>query len=284
MPFKNLSSEGSRNRLVDDSHRRLIQQLGVIDGLKVIFQQSSFMFRDRSRDPAAIGRQLGVNLVVNGDARLAGDTLVIRAALVPTAGGDPLWSDTLTRQVESAGDLTDVLSEIARTIVNKLRLTLGPTQRRYTTDIVTYETYLRARELREKRLDRAREAIPLFEEVIRRDPSYAPAHAALAATYGDLTMSWPNAGDFALAPSEAAARMAPLTAKALEIDPMLAEAHVAKAYAYALARRWLDARGLIPARDPARPNDHGRLWRLRAVDLGAVGQTVRVHCHVEDGA
>ena len=182
-----------------------------------------------------------MNLVVNGDARLAGDTLVIRAALVPTAGGDPLWSDTLTRQVRSAGDLTDVLSEIARTIVNKLRLTLGPTQRRYTTDIVTYETYLRARELREKRLDRAREAIPLFEEVIRRDPSYAPAHAALAATYGDLTMSWPNAGDFALAPSEAAARMAPLTAKALEIDPMLAEAHVAKAYAYALARRWLDA-------------------------------------------
>jgi tetratricopeptide (TPR) repeat protein len=81
----------------------------------------------------------------------------------------------------------------------------------------------------------------LFEEVIRRDPAFAPAQAALAATYGDLTMSWPNPEGYALAPAEATARMASLTETALELDPMLAEAHVAKAYMHALARRWVDA-------------------------------------------
>jgi tetratricopeptide (TPR) repeat protein len=166
---------------------------------------------------------------------------VIQAALLPVAGGEPVWRDTLTREVRSAGDLNDALMEIARTIVNELRLTLGPTQRRYSTDVVTYETYLRARELRDMRLGRAREAIPLFEEVIQRDPSYAPAHAALAATYGDLTMAWPHPDGFALAPREALAMMAPLTERALEIDPMLAEAHVAEAYMHALRRRWVEA-------------------------------------------
>jgi eukaryotic-like serine/threonine-protein kinase len=241
LPFRNLGTEPGSDLLVDSLTAGLIQQLGIIDGLKVTFQQSSFSLRDKRRDPAGIGKHLPVNLVVDGDAQLSGGSLVIHAALLPVAGGTPVWADTLTREIGSAGDLTDVLTEIARTIVNKLRLNLGPTQRRYDTDIATYVTYLRARALRDMRLSKAREAIPLFEEVIRRDASFAPAYAALAATYGDLTMSWPSPDSFALAPREATARMAPLSDRALEIDPMLAEAHVARAYMHALARRWVDA-------------------------------------------
>jgi serine/threonine-protein kinase len=241
LPFRNLGSDPGSDLLVDALTAGLIQQLGIIDGLKVTFQQSSFSLRDKRRDPAGVGKYLPVNLVVDGEAQLSGSRLVIRAALLPVAGGDPVWSDTLTREVGSAGDLTDVVTDIARTIVNELRLKLGPTRRRYDTDIATYVTYLRARALRDMRLAKAREAIPLFEEVIRRDPSFAPAYAALAATHGDLTMSWPHPGGFANPPGEAAALMAPLTRRALEIDPMLAEAHVAQAYMNALARRWADA-------------------------------------------
>jgi len=241
LPFRNLGTAPGSDLLVDSLTAGLIQQLGLIDGLKVTFQQSSFRLRDKRLDPAGVAKQLPVNLVVEGDVQFSAGRLVIRAALLPGAGGEPVWTDTLTREVGSAGDLTDIFTEIARTIVNKLRLKLGPTQRRYGTDIATYVTYLRSRALRDMRLSKAREAIPLFEDVIRRDPSFAPAYAGLAATYGDLTMSWPNPDGFALAPHEALALMAPLTEKALEIDPMLAEAHVAKAYMHALALRWVDA-------------------------------------------
>jgi serine/threonine-protein kinase len=243
LPFRNLGTEPGSDLLVDSLTAGLIQQLGLIDGLKVTFQQSSFSLRDKRLDPAGVARQLPANLVVEGDVQISAGRLVIRAALLPGLGGHPIWTDTLNREVGSAGDLTEVLTEIARTIVNKFRLKLGPMQRRYDTDIETYVTYLRSRALRDMRLSRAREAIPLFEQVIRRDPSFAPAYAALAATYGDLTMSWPNPDGFALAPREAMARMGPLTERALEIDPMLAEAHVAKAYMHALALRWADAEG-----------------------------------------
>ena len=241
LPFRNLGTEPGSDLLVDSLTAGLIQQLGVIDGLKVTFQQSSFSLRDKRLDPANVARQLPVDLVVDGDVQLSSGRLVIRAALLRGEGDTPVWTDTLTREVVSAGDLTNLVTEIARTIVNELRLKLGPMQRRYDTDIATYVTYLRSRALRDMRLSKAREAIPLFEDVIRRDRLFAPAYAALAATYGDLTMSWPNPDGFALAPQEAMARMMPLTEKALEIDPMLAEAHVAKAYMHALALRWADA-------------------------------------------
>lgn len=240
LPFKNVGTAPGSDLLVDSLTAGLIQQLGIIEGLRVTFQQSSFSLRDKRLDAAGVGKQLRVNFVVEGNAQLSGGRLVIRAALL-RAGGDTVWTDTLTRDVGSAGDLTDVLTEIAQTIVNNLRLKLGPTRRRYDTDIATYVTYLRSRALRDMRLSKAREAIPLFEEVIRRDPSFAPAYAALAATYGDLTMSWPTPEGFAVAPREATARMKPLIERALEIDPMLAEAHVATAYVHALALRWVDA-------------------------------------------
>jgi tetratricopeptide (TPR) repeat protein len=130
---------------------------------------------------------------------------------------------------------------LTRTVVNELRLRLGRTQRRYDTDIPTLEKYLRARKLRDEEIVRAREAIPLFEEVIRREPAYAPAYAALATTYGGLALWYPAATGYPVSPSEATARMRPLTEKALEIDPMLPEAHAANALLHALARRWVDA-------------------------------------------
>ncbi len=142
LPFRNLSAEPDTDRLVDSLTAGLIQQLGIINGLRVRFQQSSFMLPNKSRDLAAFGKQLGANLAVEGTVQLSGGKLVIDASLLPIAGGDLLWTATLTREIKSAGDLTDVLTEIVRTIVNKLRLTLGPTQRRYATDIVTYEKVL----------------------------------------------------------------------------------------------------------------------------------------------
>jgi tetratricopeptide (TPR) repeat protein len=77
--------------------------------------------------------------------------------------------------------------------------------------------------------------------VIRRAPSYAPAHAALAATYGYLGALYPDAEDVFIPPSDAVALATPLALKALEIDPMLAEAHASMGFVNALARRWVDA-------------------------------------------
>jgi eukaryotic-like serine/threonine-protein kinase len=241
LPFKSLGSDASRDLLVDSVTIGLIRQLGVIDGLQVRSQASSFMFKDKPRNLADVGKRLSANLVVEGDAQIADDMLRINAALVSVAGGRTLWSDTVERQLRSEGDLVGLVEELTRTIVNRLRLKLGRTQRRYETDIATFQTYLKARALRDARGEPARASIALLEEVVRIDPSFAPAKAALAAVYGFLASRHPGVDGATIPPSEAAELMEPLTRSALEIDPMLAEAHAAQGHLHAIALRWTDA-------------------------------------------
>ena len=241
LPFKSLGSDASSDLLVDSVTTGLIRQLSIIDGLQVRSQASSFMFRDKPRNPAEVGKRLSANLVVEGDARISNDTLLINAALLSVADGRTLWSLTVDRQLRSEADVVGLVEELTRTIVNRLRLKLGPTQRRYDTDIATFRTYLKARALRDARGADARSAIALFDEVIRADPSYAPAKAALAAVYGDLAMNYPTADGFAIPPDEAVRMMEPLTRSALEIDPMLAEAHASIGFVHAMALRWTEA-------------------------------------------
>ena len=242
LPFRNLGSQPGSDLLVDSVTAGLVAQLAIIDGLQVRSQTTSFMLKDRPRDLSDLGRRLGVNLAVEGTAQLTGNTLVVHAALVPVAGDDALWAGPVTRELRSESDVSAVVEDVTRTIVNRLRLQLGPTQRRYdNVDIATYETYLRARELRDKRGRSTHEAIPLFDAVLASDPSYAKALAALAATYGYLGLHYPDAEGIYMPPGEAAALAEPLALKALEIDPTLAEAHAALGFVHAFARRWTRA-------------------------------------------
>ncbi|HSC28764.1 MAG TPA: protein kinase, partial [Vicinamibacterales bacterium] len=241
LPFRNLSTEPGRDLLVDSVTAGLIRQLSIIDGLQVKGQQSSFMLRDRPLDLADIGKRLDVNLAVEGDARFSDGTLLIHAALVSVPDGLRLWSDAIEQRIESEADITGVVEDVTRTIVDRLRLKLGSPQRRYDTDIETLQVYLRARAMRDARGPQARAAIPLFEEVIRRDPSYAPAQAALAATYGYLGLNYSDGSSIYLPSREAAVLAEPWARRALATDPMLAEAHASIGFVHAYALRWVDA-------------------------------------------
>lgn len=84
-------------------------------------------------------------------------------------------------------------------------------------------------------------AIPLFEDVLKRDPSYAPALAALALAHGDRSRTYPDARGTAIPPSEADALAGPLALQALAIDPLLAEAHAAIGGIHSRAGRWAQA-------------------------------------------
>jgi TolB-like protein len=262
LPFKNLGSATGSDLLVDSLTTGLIRQLGVIDGLQVRSQESSF--RVSAQDLADVGRRLSVNLVIQGDARVSADKLVVNAALHSVADGSALWSYTVDRELKSEGDVVAVTEELTRTIVNRLRLKLGPTQRRYDTDIPTLQMYLKARALRDARGQRGVESIALFEEVIRRDPTYAPAKAALAAMYGELASVYPYAefkpaagpmpvqGGIRL--SEAIELMEPLTRSALEIDPLLAQAHAAQGFVHAMMLRWTEAEASFRRAIEVEPN------------------------------
>jgi serine/threonine-protein kinase len=235
LPFKNLSSEPDSDYFVDGLTSEIIRNLAVIDGLQVRSQTSSFSFKDRPRDLRAIGEQLQVNLIVEGDVLRVGRRLRINAQLVRIAGDVPLWSDGFDRTLD---DVFAIQDEISRAIVNRLRLTLGTGQRRYQTDFATYELYLRARTLVARRgTESAQQAAKLLEQVIANDPEFAPAHAGLADAYG--AMSWQLTG---LSFEGGLSGMRPAAIRALDLDPMLAEAHAAMGITYAREGEWENAR------------------------------------------
>jgi TolB-like protein/Flp pilus assembly protein TadD len=241
MPFRTFSGDPRDILLVENVTARLVQQLGIIDGLSVRSQTSSLLLKDKPRDLAEVGRRLNVNLVVEGDAQVSGSTLRINAALV-SIDDRLVWSGKVERTLSAEKDIGEVVDELSRKIVDEFRLKLGRTQRRYETSIEIYETYLRGRAAREARLGRRNaDAIPLFEEVIRRDPSFAPARAALAAAYAQAASTFPNARGTGISPAEAAARMTPLLQQAYDVDPMLGELHAAWGLLHSMTGEWKKA-------------------------------------------
>ena len=239
-PLANIGDPDSES-LVDTISNGLIHQLGIIDGVQVRSQDTSFMLKDDQADSVAMGKRLGVNLVVEGDARLSGDRLVVRAALISVPSGQALRSALVERVVSREGDVVAVVEDLTRSIVDRLRLKLGRTQRKYETDLATLATYRRAYSLRGARGYQAAEAVALYKEVLAADPTYAPAMAALAATYGYLGLFYPDVNSTYLPPQEAIALLEPWARKALAFDEFLADAHAAMGFVHALSLRWEEA-------------------------------------------
>jgi eukaryotic-like serine/threonine-protein kinase len=239
LPLQNLSAEPDSDYFVDGLTDEIIRNLAVIKGLEVRSRTSSFAFKGKPRNLREVGQQLGVNLVVEGSIMRSGSRLRINAQLIQIAGDVPLWAERFDRELE---DVFAIQDEISRAIVNKLRLTLGTGQRRYDTDVETYELYLRAR----AEIDRrdigggTRRAAERFEQVIARDAAFAPAYAGLASAYAWMSMN-PYPGQGGATAEDAHAVLRPAAIKALQLDPLLAEAHAAMGWVHAREFEWESA-------------------------------------------
>jgi serine/threonine-protein kinase len=240
LPFKNLSAEPESEYFVDGLTDEIIRNLSLIEGLEVRSRTSSFAFTDKSHNIRDVGEQLNVNFVLDGSVLRSGGNLRIHAQFVRVSDDVPLWTGRFDRELK---DIFTIQDEISRSVVNELRLTLGRGKRRYDTNIETYELYLKARSLMRHRLvpqAAANQSVELFERVIASDPAFAPAYAGLADAYANL--SSPIAQPVAGVDVDAAfAEMRPAAEKALQLDPLLAEAHAAMGLVYIREFDWAAA-------------------------------------------
>ena len=244
LPLQNLSAEPDSDYFADGLTDEIIRNLAVIKGLEVRSRTSSFAFKDKQRNLRDIGQQLGVNLVVEGSIMRSGSKLRINAQLIEIAGDVPLWAEQFDRELK---DVFAIQNEISSAIVNKLRLTLGRGQRRYETNLQAYELYLTARAVVARRgTSNAQKAAELFEQVIKTDPAFAPAYAGLADAYAFMSMDIQGRPDQPGRPAPissetALSRMRPAAVKAIELDPLLAEAHAAMGLLHSRERNWENA-------------------------------------------
>jgi TolB-like protein len=239
LPFKNLSTEPDSDYFVDGLTDEVIRNLSVIDGLFVRSSASSFAFEGKNPSARDVSAQLNANLVLSASVLRAGDRLRIDAQLVRAADDVPLWSARYDRELK---DIFTIQDEISRSIVNELRLKLGRGQRRYTANVEAYDRYLKARVLQSRRGPATRQAIELFDEVVAKDPGFAPAYAARASAYGwYLIVQVPSVGGLPVPADQARAIVRRDALEAMRLDPLLAEAHDATGWVHSLDLEWAEA-------------------------------------------
>lgn len=236
LPFQNLSSDPNSDYFSDGLTDEIITDLSEIEGLQVKSQTSSFAFKNKHLDVPEVGRQLGVDLLLEGSVLRSAGRLRVDVNLVRVADDSTLWSQGYDRELK---DIFEVQDEISRSIVNELRLKHVGGQRRYNTNLEAYDLYLRAQSLSNGDSQEESElpgAIALYRQVIAKDPDFAPAYASLADVYAHLRSS----RQAAVVP-EADQQMRAAAEKAIQLDPLLAEAYAAMGLVYSSDLAWNDA-------------------------------------------
>lgn len=227
LPLENLSDERASDYFADGLTDEIIRNLSVIEGLAVRSRTSSFAFKGKPRNMREAGKQLDADYILEGSVLRAGRRLRINAQFVRVRDDLPLWSGKFDRELS---DVFAIQDEISRGIVNKLRLQLGRGRRRYETSVEAYDLYLRARAL--PRI----QSIGLLEQAIAKDPSFAPAYAGLATAHAFRSVQFPLDH-----PPDELVKMRAAAEKAIQLDPLLAEAHEALGRVYARESQWEQA-------------------------------------------
>jgi adenylate cyclase len=236
LPFADLSPQHDQEYFSDGVAEEILNALTKVAGLRVPARTSCFAFRGTSVDAREIGKRLGVETFLEGSIRKAGDRLRITVQLVDARNGYHLWSERFDREIE---DIFAIQDEIARSVVDALGLSLTAWEKRRflkpsTANVEAYEFYLRGRKLFQSWTRQNMEfARQMFARAVTIDPGFAAAWAGLANTYVDLYRWGRNPRDL-----EEGQRT---SAHALELDPNLAEGHVAIGQALGIQRKFKEA-------------------------------------------
>ena len=192
LPFDDASRDRDDEYFSDGVAEELMVALGKGSPLRVASRSSSFAFKGRGLSAQQIGRQLGVEAVIEGSVRQAGGRLRITAQLTRVRDGFSLWSDAYDRELR---DVFAVEEELSRSIVSAVRprlLGAAPTNTvaapafaiHGTTDPEAYLLYLRGRYFFNRRTPEGfRSAVQYFSQAIARDSGFARAWAGLADSY-----------------------------------------------------------------------------------------------------
>ena len=237
LPFANLSADQENEYFTDGMADEIINALSKIQSLRVASRTSSFAFKGKNEDIGEIGKKLKVSTVLEGSMRKMGNKLRITAQLINAADGYQLWSERYDREME---DVFAIQDDISQSIDKALRVILSEGEKKQienarVVDVKAYDYYLRGRQyfhhFRRKSLEYARQ---MFNRAIEIDPEYARAYAGVADSCS-LLYTYFDARESNLRQADVA------SLKAIELEPDLAEAHVARAIALLMWKRFDEA-------------------------------------------
>ena len=221
LPFVNMSSDEEQEFFSDGITEEILNSLASVKELKVAGRTSSFAFKGQNDDLRRIGEALGVNHILEGSVRKAGDQVRITAQLIQVDNGFHVWSETYDRKLV---DIFAIQDEIANEILRQLKTRLlgegAKPAEASRTDPVVYALYLKAKQRIYTRTDSEIEkAVEELDQAIQLDAQYGPAYAQRA--IATMLLSEEQYGD--IPAREAHRRGKRFVDKALQLSPNHAE-------------------------------------------------------------
>ncbi|HXL15287.1 MAG TPA: protein kinase, partial [Methylomirabilota bacterium] len=225
LPLENLSADAEQEYFTDGMTEELITHLGRLQPkrLGVIARTSAMRYKKTAKSIEEIGRELGVEYVVEGSVRRAGERIRITTQLIQVADQSHLWAETYDRRIADVFEVQDeVASAVAKALEVELVAPAGAKEvpQQEPSNSEAYEAYLKGRFHWNKRTPESlRLAIRWFERAIEIDPEFARAYAGLADVYNVQVTYMQAPAAEAFPKGERAAR------RAVELAPELAEVH-----------------------------------------------------------
>ena len=214
LPFTNMSGDPEQEYFSDGITEDIITELSRFDSLFVIARNSSFQFKGRSPKIQDVGRDLGVQYVVEGSVRKIGRRVRITAQLVESVSGNHLWAERYDRDLEDIFAIQDeVVGEIATAVSGQVDVAMFDRIRtRPTTNATAYEYLLHGEQLRSYNWGDP-EAPALLRKAIEADPQSARAYAQLANWHAYSPLA------YGVAAAEARRNAEPLLEKTKQLAP-----------------------------------------------------------------
>jgi TolB-like protein/Tfp pilus assembly protein PilF/predicted Ser/Thr protein kinase len=276
LPLENATGDPAVQYFADGLTDGLLAQIGAIGTLRVISRTSAERASSSGGSAVEIGKVLGASAVAQGSVRRVPSGVSMEVRLTDVGTGEVLWSDRFER---GGREVLVLQAEVVRAIAVSVHATLQPRVRDRlavvrAVDPETYEAYLKGRYQWNRRTREALQlAIDHYTRALEIDPTYAPAHAAIADCYNQLGTVLVGGGS----PREYRLRAAAHAIKALQIDPDSAEAHAALGYVRHYAWQWQDAeRALLRAIELNPSYALARLWHANLLmSLGRFEESLR---------
>ncbi|PYK56412.1 MAG: adenylate/guanylate cyclase domain-containing protein, partial [Verrucomicrobia bacterium] len=232
LPFNNMSGDPEQEYFSDGITEDIITDLSKVSGLSVIARHSSFSYKGKPLKVQQIGRELGVDFMLEGSVRKAGARVRVTGQLVNCKKGSHVWAERFDR------DLTDIFAiqdEITHAIVEQLKVRLLPQEREAveqipTENIEAYTYCLRGRDFYRRYIKHYLQlGRRMFAKAVELDPLYARAYAGMADCDSFLRYYY----RFDISTDSILA----LADKALSLDEALPEVHASRGFALLLAHR-----------------------------------------------
>jgi TolB-like protein/DNA-binding winged helix-turn-helix (wHTH) protein/Tfp pilus assembly protein PilF len=222
LPLRNLSNDPEQEYFSDGMTDELITDLAKSGGLRVISHTSVEQYKNTKTALPQIGRELGVDAIVEGTITRSADKVRITAQLIDARSDRHLWAESYERDLKDVFSLQD---EVAQRIAAEIGISLkgdeplARTSKR-AVDSVAHESYLRGNFYwNQLSCDGFSKSRQYFEQAVAKDPGFARAYVGLAESYF-TSADWGCSSEPDLIPKSKTAAL-----KALELDPSLGEAH-----------------------------------------------------------